>query len=188
MTPLVVGLVLFLGIHLVPAVPPLRRALVGQWGENRYRMLFSVASAVGLVAIGIGFGHADRQTRVFAPVPEAIALARVAVPVALILLAAANMKGHIRRIVRHPMLAGVLIWSTVHLLANGDLAGTVLFGAFLAWATVDLVSSLQRGTAKPFTPRLAHDAIAVFAGIAATVAFMLLHRVLFGVAIVPFGL
>jgi uncharacterized membrane protein len=187
LTLLVIGLAVFLGTHLIPAVPPLRRALVARWGDRRYRSLFALASAAGLVAIVVGFGHADRQTRLFAPFPAAIALARLAIPVALILLVAANLRGYLRHFVRHPMLAGVLIWSTVHLFANGDLAGTVLFGAFLAWAAVDLASAVGRGAVKPFAPRLAHDAIAVGAGIAATVVFMLLHRVLFGVAIVPFG-
>ena len=42
------------------------------------------------------------------------------IPVEFILFAAANMRGHLRRLLQHPMLIGLLIWSSVHLLANGD--------------------------------------------------------------------
>jgi uncharacterized membrane protein len=35
------------------------------------------------------------------------------------------------------MLLGVLLWSFVHLLANGDLRGTILFGAFFAYGVVE---------------------------------------------------
>jgi uncharacterized membrane protein len=107
--------------------------------------------------------------------------------VSLILFAAANMKGHIRRIVRHPMLAGVLIWSLVHLLANGDRTGTVLFGAFAAYALVDLGSAITRGAVKSFEPKVRHDVIAVFGGTLVALAVMTFHRVLFGVPVVPFG-
>ena len=104
-----------------------------------------------------------------------------------ILFAAANMRGHLRRIVKHPMLLGLLLWSAVHLFANGDRAGTVLFGAFLAYAIVDLVSAIARGAVKEFQPMVKHDVIAVVGGIAVALAVMTFHRMLFGVPVVAFG-
>ena len=50
---LILGLVLFLGIHVVPAVPPLRAALAARFGENRYKGLFSIVSGIGTVAESI---------------------------------------------------------------------------------------------------------------------------------------
>jgi hypothetical protein len=117
---LVAGLVLFLGIHLVPALPPARLAVATRWGENRYKGAFSLISALGLVLIIAGYALSDDRTRVFAPLPAARAIAPYAMVVSFIMFAAANMKGHLRRSIRHPMLIGLLIWSTVHLLANGD--------------------------------------------------------------------
>jgi uncharacterized membrane protein len=108
--------------------------------------------------------------------------------IAFTLLAAANMRGHLRRFLQHPMLIGTLIWSGVHFAANGDLASSILFGAFFAWALVDLVSAIARRAFRPFEPRLAHDAIAVVAGVIVAFGFAYLHRVLFGVRVVPFGL
>ena len=162
-TLLVAGLVLFLGIHLVPALPP---AAPGSpaWGENRYKGAFALLSALGLVLIVAGYALSDDRTRVFAPIPAARAIAPYAMVVSFILFAAANMHGHLRRIIRHPMLVGLLIWSLVHLLANGDRTGTVLFGAFVAYAIVDLGSAIARGAVKSFEPMLRHDVIAVVGG------------------------
>ncbi|MBP6564210.1 MAG: NnrU family protein [Burkholderiales bacterium] len=185
---LVAGLVLFLGIHLVPAVPALRASLVARFGERGYKGAFSALSAVGLVVVAIGFGSARGGPVLFAPVPEAVALAPYAMAASFALFAAANLRGHLRRAVRHPMLAGTILWAGVHLAANGDRASTVLFGAFLAWALVDLASAIARRAVRPFEPNVAHDVIAVVAGIGAMLAFATLHRVLFGVQVVPFGL
>ena len=188
MLPLVAGLVLFLGIHLVPVFPPVRAALVARTSEARYKGIFAAVAGIGLVLIVAGFYLAPRNVPLFAPSPLAIAIAPAAMAVALTLLAAANLRGHLRAFVRHPMLAGTIVWSGVHLAANGDLASTLLFGAFLAWALVDLVSAILRGAVRRFEPRIAHDVIAIVAGVGTALAFAFLHRVLFGVRVVPFGL
>ena len=185
---LIAGLALFLGMHALPMVPSLRAALVARWGEQRYRGVFALASAAGLVLIVVGYILADDRTPVFAPVPLARACAPFAMVASFILFAAANMRGHLRRIVRHPMLVGLLLWSGVHLLANGDRTGTVLFGAFLAYAAVDLVSAIGRGAVKLFVPVPKHDVIAIVGGTAVALAVMTFHRLLFGVPVVPFGL
>ena len=108
-----------------------------------------------------------------------------AVPVSLVLLAAANMPTHIRAVLKHPMLIGVLLWAIAHLLSNGDLRSVMLFGSFAGFAVFDLVSAEVRGkrpsTEKP--PRLAMDAIAVVAGLVAAGLFMVFHGALFGVPV-----
>jgi uncharacterized membrane protein len=184
---LVAGLILFLGLHLLPALPALRAALVGRLGEGRYKGLFSLLSFIGLALIIGGYARAAPGARLFDASPTAIAIAPYAVTLALILLAAANMRGHIRHSLKHPMLLGIAIWAAIHLLANGDTRGTVLFGSFLIYALLDFVSVLQRHATKPFalTPR--HDLIAVVAGTLVALVVMALHRYLFGVAAVTWG-
>lgn len=184
---LIAGLAIFLGVHLVPTLPRVRQGLVERLGELRYRGIFSLVSALGLALIVAGYAWSDDRTRVFAAVPAAKAIAPSAMTLSFILFAAANMRGRLRRLLRHPMLIGVIIWSGVHLLANGDRTGTVLFGAFLAYALVDLASAVRRGAVKRFEPTARHDAIAVGAGILAALAVMTFHRVLFGVPVVSFG-
>ena len=185
---LVAGLVLFLGVHLVPAAPALRASLLARLGERSYRGAYSALSAVGLGLIVVGFGLARGGPALFAPVQGAIALAPYAMAASFALFAAANLRGHLRRIVGHPMLVGTILWAGVHLAANGDPASTILFGAFLAWALVDLASAIARRAVRVFEPNVAHDAIAVVAGIGGMLAFAALHRVLIGVKVVPFGL
>ncbi|MBS0337891.1 MAG: NnrU family protein [Proteobacteria bacterium] len=185
---LVLGLVLFLGIHTVPAVPPLRAALAGRLGENRYKGLFSAVSGIGLVLIAAGYAYAPRGEQLFAPSVGARHAALLVVPLAFILLAAANMKTHIRQAVRHPMLIGLGLWALVHLLANGHAKATLLFGAFLAYAALDLGSAVARGAVKQFTPQRKYDFMAVGGGIGLALLVLLFHRIVFGVAPVPWAL
>ena len=119
MTILVAGLVLFLGIHILPMLPGVRNRIVASAGEKPYKLAFSAISALGLVLIVIGYARAPATPRLFDPFPGAIALAPFFMAISFVLLAAANMKTHIRRALKHPMLIGLGIWATVHLLANG---------------------------------------------------------------------
>lgn len=187
MTILIIGLAVFLGVHLLPAMPAVRAALVARWGEQRYKGVFSIASAAGLALIVAGYAGSGERVAVFAPLPAAKAVAPAAMTLSFVLLAAANMRGHLRRLLRHPMLLGVLIWSLVHLLANGDRAGVALFGAFLAYALIDLVSAISRGAVKSFEPNGRHDVIAVLAGVVVALVVMTFHRLLFGVPVAHFG-
>jgi uncharacterized membrane protein len=187
MTLLVTGLALFLGVHLVPVLPPIREALAARLGANGYRGAFTLVSLAGLVLIVIGYRAAGPGARLFAPIPAAIAIAPYAMALSFVLLAAANMRTHIRKTLRHPMLLGVILWAGVHLCANGDTRGTVLFGAFLAWALVDLASAISRHAVKAFEPAARQDVIAIVAGVGLALLVMTFHRTLFGVAAVPFG-
>jgi uncharacterized membrane protein len=187
MTLLALGLVLFLGIHLVPVATSLRAGLVAKWGEQRFKGIFSLVSLAGLALIVAGYYFGERGPQLFAPVTAARAIAPEAMALSFILLAAANLRGHLRRLLKHPMLIGILLWSGVHLLANGDLRGTILFGAFFAYAVVDLTSAIARGAVKQFEPVARHDIIAVVAGLLLTVVVMAAHRWLFGVRVVSFG-
>ncbi|HZQ59809.1 MAG TPA: NnrU family protein [Casimicrobiaceae bacterium] len=180
MTVMIVGLALFLGVHLLPAIRPLRHSLM-DGNERRYKGIFSLVAAVGLVLIPVGYWLATPGDRLFAPVLAARRAAPWLVTLAFILLAASHMRGHIRRIVQHPMVIGVMLWSGVHLLANGDTRGTILFGSFLAWAVIDYVASLARGRIAPFEPRGRYDAMAIVGGIIVAGIVMMLHGPLFGV-------
>jgi uncharacterized membrane protein len=179
---MIAGLVLFLGIHLVPVAPALRNRLVLRMGEKRYRAVFSVVSAIGLALIIAGYWMRPERVQLFTPSAGARELAPWLVTAAFVLFAAANMPTYIRRAVRHPMLIGLLLWSGVHLFANGDLAGTILFASFLAYSLVDLVSAIARGAGKAFVPHWKFDAMALAGGILIAYLTMHVHAGLFGTA------
>ncbi|RZI44453.1 NnrU family protein [Herbaspirillum sp. HC18] len=185
---LVLGLVLFLGSHLLPVFTGVRNALFGRLGEKAYKGMFSAVSAIGLVLIVVGYARAPSEPRLFSPVPAAILIAPLAMMISFVLLAAANMRTHIRHTLKHPMLIGTGLWAAVHLLANGEAKATVLFGAFLAWVVVDLISAIQRHATKSFTPVARQDAMAVGAGVVLALLVMAFHRQLFGVPAVHWGL
>ena len=184
---LALGLVLFLGIHLVPALSDLRNRLLESGGERRYKGAFALISTLGLVLIVIGYSLAPAGVRLFNSIPGAIDIAPIAMVISFILLAAANMKTHIRRAVMHPMLIGIGIWALVHLLANGHAKATLLFGSFLAYAVVDIISATRRHAVKSFNPVARQDVIAVVAGLLLALLVMFLHRPLFGVKTVAWG-
>jgi uncharacterized membrane protein len=190
MSVMILGLVLFLGVHLVPVFTEVRAAAIGALGDKSYRGAFALASLIGFALIIWGYIRAAAYAGdyLFAPFPAAIAIAPYAVTLAIILFAAANMRGHIREKLQHPMLIGLILWSGVHLLANGDRRGTVLFGSFLAYGIVDLVSAIRRRAVKQFVAETRFDVIAIVAGLVVAVAFMLFHRMLFGKPVVGFGL
>lgn len=184
---LAAGLVLFLGVHVLPMAPATRLRLRAAWGEQRYKLAYSVVSVVGIVLIVLGWRSAGAGPQLFAPLPLAIAAAPYVMTVAFILLASSHSPSHLRATVKHPMLLGVILWAIVHLLANGDARGTLLFGAFLVYAVVDLVSVTRRGAVAVFEPRARADVISIVAGVVVALLVMTFHRFLFGPAVVPFS-
>ncbi|WP_137917571.1 NnrU family protein [Hydrogenophaga sp. 2FB] len=180
MTWLIVGLVLFLGVHSVSIVAPRgRNALALRVGENTYKGVYVLVSFVGLALIVWGYGLA-RQAPVQLYTPPA-ALRHLALLLMLpvfVLLIAAYLPGRIQRAARHPMLLSVKCWALAHLLANGTLADVLLFGGFLAWAVADRISVKRRAAAgllrsPPALPGSgANDVIAVVGGLAIYAVFL----------------
>jgi uncharacterized membrane protein len=189
---LVLGLVLFLGVHSVRVFADgWRGSLIARRGEGAYKGLYSLASIAGFALIVWGYGLA-RTAPVdlwMPPVWTRHLSALLTIP-AFVLLAAAYVPGtRIKAAVGHPMVLGVKTWAFAHLIANGRLADVVLFGGFLAWAVVLYIASRRRdrrtGTRYVAGPA-SRDMIAIAAGLVAWAAFAFwLHGVLIGVR--PFG-
>lgn len=147
MTYLILGLVIFLGVHSVRIFAgDWRDAQVARLSEMRWKGVYSLISAIGLGLIiwGYGLARADPVVLWSAPAWTRHLAALLTLP-AFILLVAAYLPGsHIKAKIGHPMVAGVKSWALAHLIANGNLADAVLFGAFLVWAIASYVSSRRR--------------------------------------------
>ena len=93
MTPLVLGLVLFLGVHSTRMLAPAwREAMIARLGANAWKGLYSLASLAGFVLLVWGFGQARQQTVVLWPaVPALKQVAGLLVLVAFVLLAASQV-------------------------------------------------------------------------------------------------
>ena len=61
------------------------------------------------------------------------------IPALVLAIASGAPPGYIKRAVVNPLLLATILWAVGHLLALGDLASLVLFGAFLLWSVVDWV-------------------------------------------------
>lgn len=195
---LILGLVLFLGVHSVAIVSPAGRdRLAARFGENGWKGLYSLVSAVGLGLIVWGYGAARENPVLLYSLPGGFRhLAALLLLPVFVLLLAAYLPGRIQRAAKHPMLLAVKLWAFAHLLAQsvtgGSLADVLLFGGFLLWAVADRISLKRRaqlGTLRPvpaLPPGVANDVIAVVGGLALYgLTVMWAHGALFGVR--PFG-
>lgn len=187
---LILGLVLFLGIHTLTTMRSARAAVIGRVGEGPYKGLYSLISAAGLVLIVWGFSsyRGAGYIQVWNP-PLALfhPIALVLLWFAFLALAAAySPPSRIKSMLRHPMLVGVKAWALSHLLVNGDLGSLLLFGGLLVWAVYDRIAVKRRGDpgAPPVTSFGRNDAIVVVIGTVAYFAILWLHEIVIGVAAV----
>ena len=181
---LILGLIVFFGIHSVPMMPARRARCVERLGLAGWRGLFSAVAFVGLGLIVYGMAHAP-YVPVWPPTALTQQIARLFVPLAFVLVVAAYVPCNLKRITPHPMLWGVELWAAVHLLANGDLAGILLFGSFLIFAVVDRRSLDRRGArvAVEHKPWWMDGAVIVL-GLCAAAVIAHFHGALFGVPVV----
>ena len=180
---LISGLVVFFGIHLVPAAPRLRDAIVGRLGRHGWRGAMSLVSIAGFAMIVMGWQRAP-FVPVYSPPEWGQWLPVVLMLPALMLLAAAYIPSGVKRVTRHPMLWATVIWAISHLFANGDFRSLLLFGSFGAWALFDMWSANRRGaTLKQQPVALRNEAMVVVAGVVAWVLFARFHGSLFGVPV-----
>lgn len=185
---LILGLVVFIGVHSVRIVAEdWRSATRARLGEKAWKGLYSLLSVVGFVLIVVGFGQARQQPVVLWPaLGWARHLAALLVLLAFVLFAAAYVPGNgIKARLHHPMLLGVKTWALAHLLANNTLADEVLFAAFLVWAVLDFraARARDRAAATVYPPgRAAATAATVGVGVLGWALFAFwLHGWLIGV-------
>ena len=186
---MILGLVLFLGVHTLTTQREARARVIATLGEGGYKIAYALVSLAGLALIVWGFAHyrATERIEVWHP-PTALKHITVALMLpAVILVVAAYIRGRIYTAVKHPMLSGVKLWAAAHLIANGDLGGIILFGAFLGWAVFDRISLKRRADAGgPPIPvgGWGNDLIAVAVGIVAYLALAFaFHPVVIGVPV-----
>ncbi len=184
MSLLLAGITVWFVVHLFPAAAPAQREnIVFKLGENPYKGIFSLLILLSLVMIVFGWKSAI-PTAIYAPVIAPGILTSLLMFVALTLFFAAQMQGHLRRILRHPQMLGTLVWAVTHLLTNGDSRSLALFGAFAVWAALEIVLCNRRDGPRREMPAAAakFDVIAVVIGAVAWGLLGRFHLQLFGVA------
>ena len=169
MTLLILGLILWMGAHFFKRLLPDVRAGLGDKGKGLVALIL-VASIYLMVQ---GYKGMD-DIFVWSPPVWGKYLNNLMMLVAVALLGLGKSKSRFRGAMRHPMLAGVGLWSLAHLLVNGDLASIVLFGGMLVWVVLQgmLINRSEPDWTPPEPGTLAGDVrlgiitLVLFAGIA----------------------
>ncbi len=192
MTVLILGLLIFLGVHSVRIVAePWRARMLARVGERTWKGVYALLSLAGFGLIIWGYGLARQDpVALWTPLPWARHLASLLTLVAFVLLAATYVPGNgIKARLHHPMVLAIKVWALAHLLANHTLADLLLFGGFLVWAALSFRAARQRDRAAGTVyaaGSAARTAFAVAAGLVGWAFFAFwAHRAWIGVR--PFG-
>ena len=147
MAELILGLVLFLGVHALRVFAEgTRQKLIGAMGPFVYKAFYSIVSIIGLLLIVSGYSAARIEPIVLYTPPTGVAhAASLLTLIAFVLLIAAYIPGNlILRKLKHPMTLAIKVWAFAHLLSNGTLADVLFFGGFLVWSVLVYRSARRR--------------------------------------------
>ena len=189
---LILGLVLFLGVHSVRIVSDgWRTRMRSRMGEGAWKGLYALISLVGFGLIVWGYGLARQEPLVLWAPPVAMRHAASLLTLAafVLLVAAYVPRNFFKARLHHPMVLAVKLWALAHLMSNGNLADVLLFGSFLLWAVLSFRAARQRdrveNTRYP-AGTLVGTATTVVLGLVAWAAFAFwAHLLLIGVS--PMG-
>lgn len=130
---MILGIALWIGAHVFKRLAPEIRSGLGEKGKGPVALVLLLS----VVLMVIGY-----RNSAFVPVYDLGAGAKhVAVIVMLPVIAFMGLGSSSSRVfitMRHPMLTGFVLWTGVHLLANGDRDSIVLFGSLGAWAILQM--------------------------------------------------
>ena len=158
MTLLILGLVIFAGIHMVPSIPTMRGTFVEKMGNSGYQGAYSLVALSGLGLIIYGMMQAPFIS-LWAPPEWGRPVCLVLMGGAVLLYTAAFLPSSIKHFTGHPMLWGTTLWAAAHLLANGDQASLLLFGGLGLFAVskvflIDARQTTTRGERQPLGKNL----------------------------------
>ncbi|MBT3556820.1 MAG: NnrU family protein [Rhodospirillales bacterium] len=130
---IILGILLWTGAHLFKRVLPKQREVLG----NKGKALVAILILLGIGLMFIGYGDAEYVQLYDLPI-WAWYLNNILMLVAIFMMDVGRANGVTRTKIRHPMLLGVIIWATAHVLVNGDLASLVLFGGLGLWSLLEM--------------------------------------------------
>ena len=185
---LVLGLVIFIGVHSIRIVAaPWRAAQIERFGPRAWRGAFAALSIAGFVLIVYGYGPSRRYpVPIWLPPFWTAHITALLTAIAFIMIVAAYVPGnHIKRALGQPFVSGVALWAFAHLLANGTLNDIILFAVFLVWSLIELRMENQRDREAGIVyaqGKASRDGLVVVIGLVVWAVFAFwLHGILIGV-------
>ena len=151
MADLFAALGLFLTTHLLPAIRPLRTAVIGRIGRGPYFVIFSAISIAATVWLIRAFMEAPYiEVWPYQPWTRWVVLVAMNISCILIVVGVSTpnpfsltlntkpfdpARPGIVGLTRHPVIWGLGLWSAVHMLPNGDVASLLMFGLLTLLST-----------------------------------------------------
>jgi uncharacterized membrane protein len=182
MAMLVAGLLLFFAVHLFPSLRSRRQRVMDRVGPNRYKIVFSVLSIIGLALIVRGYSSAD-YSEIWASPSWGRSLSPFFMLPACYAFVASGTASNLKRFTRSPLAWAVLLWALIHLLNNGDLASVLLFGSFALYAVFNMWSTRQRPEPELVAIAGRREAMLMCISVLVYITLLIFHPALFGVAV-----
>ena len=184
---LIIGVTLWSGVHFIPTLAqPLRQSLITRLGDGRYRLVFSFVVVASIILMVMGW-RSTPDTLLYQLPEWSRPIGVVLMWFALFLFAAARSPSAIKRLIKHPQLMSMVVWSVSHLMTNGTTRSLVLFGGLGIWALVEMpLINARDGVPKPkpSTGLAGELKIAAIASVLFAV-LMFLHPYIAGVSVIP---
>ncbi|MBN4075102.1 MAG: NnrU protein [SAR86 cluster bacterium] len=184
---LIIGLTLWFGVHLIPSLAiPFRERLITALGEKSYKIIFAVLIVGSIVAMVFGWRSID-PVNIYVLPEWSRPITLLLVLITFILFSAAHSTTNIRRIIRHPQLTGLALWSIGHLISNGDNRSLILFGTLGVWAIVEiyLISRREGVWVKPESALIKSELLMLSKGLVMFAVFLFAHPYISGVPVIP---
>lgn len=183
---LVLGLLLWIVVHLFPGLAAYKRKkLMARTGVIPYKLGFAALIVSSVVLMTIGWRSIE-PVELYALPGWINYITKMLVLLTFILFVAAQVKTNIKRVLRHPQLTGLVLWCTGHLLANGDSRSLVLFAGLLIWAKLEIIVINRRDGKRivPDTVPVGYDVLTVVGGGVVFFIFLFAHPYITGVYII----
>ncbi|MCP4270874.1 MAG: NnrU family protein [Gammaproteobacteria bacterium] len=180
------GLVLWILVHLIPsATPNIKTDLVNKFGENTYKLLFSILIFSALFLMIYGWRHSV-TTQIYQLPDYIYPISTLLMLCSYIIYGSAILPTRLLNTIRHPQLLSVFIWSFAHLLSNGDSRSILLFSGMGIWAMLEIIFINKREGEweKPAKPAVLTEIKSLAVSLVLFVAILYGHGYLSGVALV----
>jgi uncharacterized membrane protein len=182
MTLLIAGVVIWSLIHFIPATAiSFRKGLIGKMGMVPYKGMFALVAIAALVFMVSGWQAAAPEP-LFMPPSWGAYVTILMMFLAFILFFAPYIQNSFSQFLRHPQLAGVLVFGAGHLFSNGEARSLILFGGLAVWAFIQMILLNRRDGAwtKPGSASVLQNFRLLLAGFGFFALFMYIHGWLFG--------
>jgi uncharacterized membrane protein len=179
---LAAGVVLFVLLHGVSAVPRYRNYIKSRTGERWYGPLFGLALVLAIAIIVLGW-RSSGFVAVYEPPLWGWYVNYALSSIGFLCLGIFLFRGSYRQRLRFPMGIATVFWAVGHLFVNGDLASLILFGGLLLGSVMHIAVAMANGIRPSPEVRVGHDGLSLIFGAALYGIMTQLHPAIIGVPI-----